>query len=89
MAKDKRNITDFRKALLSNSKYIGMEAEDHDQPKKTAVKKGRDKEFSIALQPALFIELEKLAAEYQLDTNEFANLALAHFLKIDYVRKSK
>lgn len=89
MAKDKRNITDFRKALLSNSKYIGMEAEDHDPPKKTVVKNPRAKEFSIALQPSLFNEIEKLAGEYQLDTDEFANLALAHFLKIDYVRKSK
>ena len=87
MAKDKRNITDFRKALLSNSKYIGMEAEDHDPPKKSAVKKTRAKEFSIALQPALFHEIEKLAGEYQLETNEFINLALEHLLKIDYVRK--
>lgn len=89
MAKDKRNITDFRQALLSNSKYIGMEAEDHSTPKKTTAKEKTSKEFSIELQPALFKEIEKLAAEYQLETNEFASLALAHFLKIDYVRKSK
>lgn len=89
MAKDKRNITDFRKALLSNSKYIGMEAENQNPPKRTTVKKLPANKFSIEIQPAIFNEIEKLAAEYQFNTNDFASLALAHFLKIDYVRKTK
>lgn len=88
MAKDKKNITDFRQALLSQSKFIAAETKEPDSAPKKAEKKAGSPPFSVELKPDTFSQLEKLAGDYNLDVTEFTNLALEHFLKIDYVKKS-
>jgi hypothetical protein len=87
MVKDKKNISDFRQALLSQSKYIAAETKEPEAPKKNLEKKAKASAFTVELQPDIYREIEKLAGTYKLGTTEFANLALEHLLKIDYVRK--
>ncbi len=87
MAKDKKNITDFRQALLSQSKFIAGETKEKAPPRKKAEKRASPPAFSVELKPDTFKQLEKLAGDYNLDVTEFTNLALEHLLNIDYVRK--
>ncbi|HSL85662.1 MAG TPA: hypothetical protein VK861_01865 [Bacteroidales bacterium] len=87
MAKDKKKITDFRQALLSNSQFIAKDSEKPASAKEDSPAEHRETDFRIELEESLFKKLEKTAAAYHLDLNEFANLALDHVLSISYVQK--
>ncbi len=89
MAKDKKNISDFSKALLSNSQFIGKDMKKSEFPKRNQGKKPTSTAQAVEIEPEIFIELEKLAREYKTDLKKFTNIALKHFLRIEYIRQPK
>lgn len=87
MAKDKKKITDFRQALLSNSQFIAKDSEEPSSKKEESPAEHPETDFRIELDEKIYRKLEKTAATYHLNLNEFANLALNHVLSISYVQK--
>lgn len=89
MTKDKKNISDFQKALLSHSQFIGKDSPKPGQAKKKTTPKSAHQEYMVELQPEIFREMEKVAAGNKIDFHKFVNLALEHFLKIEYVSRGQ
>ena len=77
MVKSKRNVNEFQKAMLTNTKIIGN-AEDDD----TGIKSTDNNDM---ISPELSAAYVKLADKVNMDKNDLIEIALQHFLNLEDV----
>lgn len=77
MVKSKRNVNEFQKAMLTNTKVIGN-AENAD----TGIKPTNNND---SISPKLMEAYEKLADKVDMDKNDLIEIALRHFLNLEDV----
>ncbi len=77
MVKSKRNVNEFQKAMLTNTKVIGN-AENSDNDMKST-------ENNDSISPELMEAYEKLADKVNMDKNDLIKIALQHFLNFEDV----
>ena len=71
MVKSKRNVNEFQKAMLSNTKVIGSS----DVTDETAG----------IISPELLEAFDKLAQKLKIERNDLIEIALEHFLNLEDV----
>ena len=77
MVKSKRNVNEFQKAMLTNTKVIGN-AENTDNDIKST-------ENNDSISPEIMEAYEKLADKVNMDKNDLIEIALQHFLNFEDV----
>jgi hypothetical protein len=77
MVKSKRNVNEFQKAMLSNTKIIGNAEEGSDSSP-------ADNDYLI-LDPQLMAAYEKLADKVNVNKTALIEIALQHFLNLEDV----
>ena len=81
MAKNKKNIDAFQKAMLSNTKMIVSDKKETKETKTSNKKEPTpEKGNKVEINKALYTELLRVAKEYQLEPETIANLSIKLFL---------
>lgn len=73
MVKNKRNVNEFQKAMLSNTKVIGTS----------------DAPVVNDIPPELLKAYDKLAQKLKIERNDLIEIALQHFLNLEDVWMKK